>query len=556
MPINKSINELLRSTVSSNWEQPALTDFSGVSYSYRDIARKIEKLHILFELSGVKPGDRIALCGRNSSNWAVAFFATMSYGAVVVPLLNEFKPESIQHLLNHSEAKLLFVDDSIWENLDPAMLNSIIGALSMRDYSVAYSVSSQLDDARAHLNEYFGRKYPERFVASDFRVYDSKEDDLALINYTSGSTGFSKGVMLSHKAIWSNVQFCLDSIRMLKCGDGIVSMLPMAHMYGLMIEIVFPLIRGCHIYFLTRTPSPRVIAEAFAKVHPKLIVSVPLIIEKIIKTQVFPLLDKPLMRILLHVPFIDDRLLNKVKAKLNAVFGGQLQEMIIGGAALNHEVEVFLNRIGFPVTVGYGMTECAPLISYVNHEIARAGSCGKAVDRMQIRVDSPDPEKVPGVLYVKGDNVMLGYFKNPEATQAEIGEDGWLRTGDICVVDKDGYIFLRGRSKNMILGPSGQNIYPEEIEPILNNMPFVNESIVIQEPGHRLVALIHPDYDAISMSGHTEQDTMRIMQENIEALNKEVPSYCKVSSFRLMTEEFEKTPKRSIKRYLYQHNYE
>lgn len=554
MTPQNSVNKYLRDTVTRNWEHPALTDFNGVSYSYRDIARKITKLHILFEHSGVRPGDRVALCGRNSSNWAVAFFAVMSYGAVNVPILNDFKPDSIQNLVNHSEAKLLFVDEAIWENLDSQAMPKIEGVLSLKDYSLLFSRSEALNNVRGRLNEYFGKKFPERFTSADFRVYDSKPEEMTLINYTSGSTGFSKGVMLNNRSMWSNLQYCLDNIDYLKDGDGIVSMLPMAHMYGLMVEIVFPLVRGCHIHFLTRTPSPRVIMEAFAKVRPKMIVSVPLILEKIIKTKVFPLLDRPLMKILMHVPFVDERLMARIKVRLQETFGGQLQEMIIGGAKLNKDVEVFLNRIGFPFTVGYGMTECAPLISYSPCGIARVGSCGQVVDRMEARVNSSDPENIPGELHVKGDNVMMGYYKNDEVTRSVLSPDGWLNTGDMCVIDSDGFIYLRGRSKNMILGPSGQNIYPEEIEQVLNNMPYVNESVVVSE-GNKLIALIYPDYELAAQDSIDSGQLENIMKENIVSVNKEIPAYSQMSDFRLMSEEFEKTPKRSIKRYLYQHNY-
>ncbi len=547
-----SVNQYLAETISLNWEHPALTDFNGVSYSFRDIARKISKLHILYESCGIKPGDKIALCGRNSSNWAVAFLANMTYGAVNVPILSEFKPDSIHNLVNHSDSKLFFVDEGIWENLDPISMKKLEGVISLKDNSLLLSRSESLADARAHLNEYFGRKFPERFLPSDFKPYEDKFSDLALINYTSGSTGFPKGVMLTYENIWSNLVFCLENITFISDGDGIVSMLPMAHMYGLMIEIIFPIIRGCHIHFLTRTPSPRVITEAFSKVHPKLIVSVPLILEKIIKTQVFPLLEKPLMKLLMHVPFVDSRLLSRIKSQLQATFGGNLEEIIIGGAKLNKDVEIFLRKIGFQFTIGYGMTECCPLISYSSWRDARVGSCGKVVDRMEVMIDSPDPYTIPGVLYTRGSNVMKGYFKNPEATKSELSDDGWLNTGDISLIDSDGFLYLRGRNKNMLLGPSGQNIYPEEIEQILNNMPYVSESLVISE-SNRLIALVYPDYEQAANDQLSSSSLELAMKENIVALNKEVPSYSKVSSFRLMDEEFEKTPKRSIKRYLYQH---
>lgn len=549
--MNQSLNRLILQSIQNNWNCLALTDFNGSSFQYRDLARKIAKLHLLYEHVGIKPGDRIAICGKNSSQWAVAFMGTITYGAVAVPILHEFKSDNIHHLVNHSEAKLFFADQAIWENLDPEKLPNIHGALLIGDFSLLFSRDDALNQARAHLNELFGQRYPERFTPDDLKFFEDKPEMLALINYTSGSTGFSKGVMLPFRSLWSNARYCLDNIPYLKAGDGIVSMLPMAHMYGLMIEIVFPMIVGCHIYFLTRVPSPKVIMDAFATVKPKLIITVPLIIEKIIKTKVFPLLDKPLMKLLLHVPFVDDRLLHRIKEQLTITFGGNVCEIIIGGAALNKDVEAFLRRIGFPFTTGYGMTECGPLISYIPSDKSRPQSCGCTVDRMQIRVDSTDPYTVPGVLWVKGANVMQGYYKNPDATASAL-KDGWLNTGDICTIDHDGFIYLRGRDKNMILGPSGQNIYPEEIEQKLDNMPYVSESLVIDED-NALVALIYPDFENAEQQGIEENALESLMHDNIQNLNRELPAYSQVKRFRLYHEEFEKTPKRSIKRYLYQH---
>lgn len=549
--MDQSINKLILESIRKNWDGLALTDFNGSSFQYRDVGRKIAKIHLLYEHVGIRPGDRVAICGKNSSQWAIAFMATITYGAVAVPILHEFKSDNIHHLVNHSEAKLFYADQAIWENLDPDKLPNILGALLIGDFSLLFSRSEALDEARAHLNEIFGQRYPERFTPDSLHFHDDKPEQLALINYTSGSTGFSKGVMLPYRVLWSNARYCLDNIPYLHPGDGLVSMLPMAHMYGLMVEIIFPMIVGCHIYFLTRVPSPKVIMDAFATVKPKLIITVPLIIEKIIKTKVFPLLDKPLMKLLLHVPFVDDRLLHRIKEQLTLTFGGQVQEIIVGGAALNKEVEAFLRRIGFPFTSGYGMTECGPLISYANASKARPQSCGRTVDRMEIRVDSPDPYNTPGVLWVKGANVMQGYYKNPEATASSI-KDGWLNTGDICTIDPDGFIYLRGRDKNMILGPSGQNIYPEEIEQKLDNMPYVNESIIIDED-NALVALIYPDFENAEKQGIDERALDQLMSENIVNLNRELPAYSRVKRFRIYHEEFEKTPKRSIKRYLYQH---
>lgn len=545
------LNEYIVESIRNNWNLLALTDFRGTSYQFRDVARKSAKLHILFEECGIKKGDKIALCGRNSAQWAVAFFAVITYGAVVVPILSDFKPDNIHHLVNHSESKLLFVDTAIWENLDPSVMSALDGVMCIQDYSLFDSRSKALTTARDHLNELFGKRYPERFNPEDFTACKIDHDDMIMINYTSGSTGFSKGVMLSEGCLLSNVKFCIDGIPYLEAGDAIVSMLPLAHMYGLTIDLIHEFVRGCHINFLTRTPSPRVIMEAFAEVKPKIIVSVPLIIEKIIKTRVFPLLDKPLMKILMHVPFVDDRLLSKIKQQLTATFGGNLREIIIGGAGLNKDVETFLRRIGFPFTVGYGMTECGPLISYALWNKARPASCGQIVDRMEAKVMSPDPAHIPGVIKVKGDNVMIGYYKNPDATKAAIDKDGWLDTGDIGCIDADNFIYLRGRDKNMILGPSGQNIYPEEIEQALNNMPFVCESVVIDDSG-KLVALVFPDYENSSKQGLSENDIERLMEENRVQLNKELPAYSQIAKVKIMSEEFEKTPKRSIKRYLYQ----
>ena len=546
-----TLNGYLQSSVRKNWEELALTDFNGVSFQYRDIARKVAKLHLLYEQAGVKRGDKIALCGKNSSQWAVAFLSAITYGAVAVPILHEFKADNIHHLVTHSEAKLFYTDDAIWENLDPDSMNGLEGVIRLHDYSIIMSRNKRLTNAREHLNEIFGKRYPERFTPDDVVYYKEKKDELALINYTSGSMGFSKGVMLTYNNLWSNIQFTIDGLTFLNPGDGIVCMLPLAHMYGLIVELLHPLVKGCHVYFLTRMPSPRVILEAFATVRPKLIVTVPLIIEKIVKTKVFPLLDKPLMKLLMHIPVIDDRLLEKIKTQLMSAFGGNVQEIIIGGAALNKDVETFLRRINFPYTVGYGMTECAPLVAYAQWDKQRPGSCGQIVDRMEGRIDSPDPEHIPGELWVRGDYVMKGYYKNKDATDA-VMKDGWMNTGDLCTMDSDGFIYIRGRNKNMILGPSGQNIYPEEIEQKLNNMPYVAESLVVDSDG-QLAALIYPDLELATKQGIHTDALSKIMDDNIAALNKDLPAYSQIRKVKLYNEEFEKTPKRSIKRYLYQH---
>lgn len=545
-----NINQYIADAIRENWDNLALTDFDGSSFQYRDVARKIAKLHIFFDHIGLRSGDKIALCGRNSAQWAIAFLATVTYGAVAVPILHDFKADNIHHLVSHSEARLLFADAGTWENLDPEAMPELEGAILISDYSILLSRDKHLDSARHNLNKLFGEKYPERFLPEDVTYFDPQPDRLALINYTSGSTGFSKGVMLSYGNLWSNVQFCIDGLDFLKPGDGLVCMLPLAHMFGLMVELLHPFVKGCHISFLTRMPSPRVIMDAFARVKPKLIVTVPLILEKIIRAKVFPMLEKPLMKILLNLPVIDHKLLDKIKHKLTEVFGGNLQEIIIGGAGLNSDVEKFLHRIHFPYTVGYGMTECGPLVTYAPWDIQRESSCGKIVDRMQLRIDSPDPATKPGVLWVKGDNVMQGYYKNPEATDA-VFRDGWMNTGDICTVDSDGYLYIKGRDKNMILGPSGQNIYPEEIEMQLNAMPYVSESLIVEREG-KLVALIYPDIENAKRQQMGDKELADIMKQNISSLNSSLPSYSQIADCKIMNEEFEKTPKRSIKRYLYQ----
>ena len=547
-----SIIKYIETSIRENWEELALTDFNGVSFQYRTIARKIAKLHIVYETVGLQKGDKIAICGRNSAQWAIAFLASLTYGAVPVPILHDFKPDTIHHLVNHSDAKLLFTDKSIWENLNPDIMENLLGSIHISDYGLLFYRSDKLKYARLHLNELFGKKYPERFTPDDVIYAEAEPDSLALINYTSGSTGFSKGVMIPYRAITSNITYAIEHLTFLKRGDGMVCMLPLAHMYGLVIEMIHPLVKGCHIYFLTKLPSPKVIMDAFATVHPKLIVSVPLILEKIIKTKVFPLLEKPLMKLMMKVPGLDDKLLSKIKSKLQETFGGQLQEFIIGGAALNKDVETFLRKIKFPFTVGYGMTECAPLISYAPWAENQQGSCGQIVDRMEAKINSDAPASNAGELLVRGDNVMLGYYKNPEATSAAFTDDGWLRTGDLCTLDNNGFLYIRGRSKNMILGPSGQNIYPEEIEQQLNNMPYVSESLIVEE-NNRLVALIYPDIENGQKQGLSFIDLTKLMKDNITTLNKDLPSFSQIESVKVLQEEFEKTPKRSIKRYLYQH---
>lgn len=550
MELQETLTGYIEQAIRENWELPALSDYHGVTLTYKDVARKIAKLHLAFKHAGIQPGDKIALCGKNSAQWAVAMLASITYGSVTVPILHDFKSDTIHHLVTHSEAKLLFTDSSTWDNLEHDSMPHIKGVINIADYSLLYSRSKALTEAREHLNRLFGERYPERFSSHDVVYPRFNKDVLALINYTSGSMGFSKGVMLSYGNLWSNVQYSIDGLDFLLPGDGFVSMLPLAHMFGLTVEMFHPFVKGCHIYFLGRTPSPKILLGAFAEVKPKLIVAVPLVIEKIVKTRVFPLLEKPLMKLLMHMPFVDNKLLAKIKERLTAAFGGNLQELIIGGAGLNKDVETFLRKIKFPYTVGYGMTECGPLICYAQWDIQKPASCGRVVDRMELRVDSSDPENVPGVLWVRGDNVMKGYYKNEEATTACLGVDGWMNTGDIVQVDADGYVFIRGRDKNMILGSSGQNIYPEEIEQQLNNLPYVAESIIVSRDG-KLVALVYPDFDNTLKQGMTDRQIDDIMHEDIRLLNAALPSFSQISDLEVLREEFEKTPKRSIKRYLY-----
>lgn len=549
---DKSLNLLIENSIKENWSRMAFADFGGIDYRYQDVAKTIEKLHLMFEAAGVKPGDRVAICGKNSSNWVVVLLSCLTAGVVAVPILHEFKPDTIHHLIRHSESKLLFVDAAIWENLDENSLPDLVGAIYISEFGMPLSRSERLTDTRNNINEVFGKKYPYSFSRDDVKYHEDKPDELCIINYTSGSTGHSKGVMLPYRSLWSNIRYCLDNLTWVKPGDGIVNMLPLAHLYGMTIETLHPFCKGCNLHFLTRLPSPKVILKAFADIRPKLIITVPLILEKIIRNKVFPMLDKPIMRVLLRIPYVDDRLLAKVKDKLIESFGGNLVEIIVGGAPLNHEVEQFLYRINFPVTVGYGMTECGPLLTYAPSSVSKPGTVGRIMDRMECRIDSPDPAEIPGNIWVKGENVMLGYYKNRKASKEVMPDDsGWMNTGDMGIIDEDGFISILGRSKTMILGPSGQNIYPEEIEQKLNNLPYVAESLVIDNNGE-LEALIYPDMEACEQQKMDREEIENIMDQNMELLNKELPGYSKVKRMRIMNEEFEKTPKRSIKRFLYQ----
>ena len=544
---------ILAESIKRNWDLDALTDYQGVTLQYKDVARKIEKLHILFENAGVKPGDKIALCGRNSANWATAFLGILTYGAVAVPILHEFKATQVHDIVNHSEAKILFVGDMVWPGLKPEAMPALEGIINIPDYSVLLSRSERLTEARERLNEFFGRKYPKYFRKEHVNYpHNPDPDALALINYTSGTTSNSKGVLIPYRALWSNYMFAVEVLgTKVKRGDNVISMLPLAHMYGMAFEFIFEFIHGCHVFYLTRIPSPKVVLKAFADVKPVIVISVPLIIEKIIKKNVLPKLQTPSMKVLLRLPFISGKILDRVRQGLVDAFGGRFYEIIIGGAAFNSEVEDLLHKIGFNYTVGYGATECAPIIAYEDWHEFRKGSCGKAAPRMEVRIDSHDPSRVAGETLTRGANVMLGYFKNPEATAAALDADGWYHTGDLGTIDEEGNLYIRGRIKNMLLGASGQNIYPEEIEDKLNTLPYVNESIVIQKD-EKLYALIHPDYDEAAKDGLDDDGIRMAMEQNRKDLNTMVASYERLSGFVVYKEEFEKTPKRSIKRFLYE----
>ena len=547
-----SFNALIEKTIIDNWDLDALTDYQGSTLQYHDVARKIEKLHILFENSGVVKGDKIALCGRNSSQWAVAFLATLTYGAVAVPILHEFNAEQIHNIVNHSEARLLFVGDHVATIIDPAKMPGLEGIINNPDYSLMISRTDKLTYAREHLNELYGKKFPKYFRKEHVKYYvEQSPNELALINYTSGTTGFSKGVMLPYRALWSNYDFAEDVLgKRIRPGDRIISILPMAHMYGMAFEFIFEFLHGCHVYYLNRIPSPAIIAQAFADIKPVIIIAVPLVIEKIIRKKVFPKIQNNRMRLLLTMPVISKKVRMKICQEVLKAFGGELYEVIIGGAAFNQEVEQFLKRIEFPYTVGYGATECAPIICYSDWTTFAPGSCGRAVIHMEVRIDSPDPATIPGEILTRGLNVMLGYYKNEEATREALDKDGWYHTGDLGTMDEEGNVFINGRSKNMLLGPSGQNIYPEEIEDKLNSLPMVVESIVVQRDT-KLVALVHPDMDEAQHIGFSMDDLKNIMEQNKTALNELIPAYEKINEIEIHEEEFEKTPKKSIKRFLY-----
>ena len=547
-----SFNSYIEQSIINNWHLDALTDYKGATLQYHDVARKIEKLHILFENSGVIKGDKIAVCGRNSSQWAVAFLATVTYGAIVVPIQNEFKPEQIHNIVNHSESKMLFVGDVVATEINAEEMPSLEGIVYLPDFSLVLSRSEKLTFAREHLNEIFGHKYPKYFRKEHIKYHVDDPEELAMINYTSGTTGFSKGVMLPYRALWGNLDYLLDTVKP-KIGKNcnILSTLPMAHMYGLMTEFIFNIVLGNHIFFLTRQPSPTLISEALNETKPDIIFAVPLVIDKIVRKHVFPRVQTNWVRLLTSMPVLSKRIKEKIREFVLREFGEHPYEVVVGGAPLNKEIENFFVSIGFPIAMGYGTTETAPLITFAHQDDYVAGSCGVAVKHMEVKVLSDDPQNVPGELVCRGINVMKGYYKNPEATHAVIDKDGWFHTGDLATMSADGHFFIKGRSKNMLLGPNGQNIYPEEIEDRLNSMAMVSESIVVQR-NDKLVALIHPDYDEASSMGFTAEDLEHIMDQNRVELNSQMPSFAKISSIQIHENEFEKTAKKSIKRYLYQ----
>ena len=552
MERNPSFNFLIEQSIIKNWDQDALTDYKGATLQFHDVARKIEKLHIVFENSGLMPGDKVALCGRNSSHWAVAFLAVVTYGAVAVPIQHEFTPEQIYNIVNHSDSKLLFVGDVVATTIDADQMPSLEGVVYLPDFSLVVSRSEKLTYAREHLNEMFGHKYPKYFRKEHVSYYkEQSPDELVLINYTSGTTGFSKGVMLPYRALWGNLDYVLDVLGPhIKSGSNIVSILPMAHMYGMMVEFIFGFVNGNHLFYLTRLPSPSLIAEAFAQVKPSLIVAVPMIVEKIVRKMVMPVVQSNRVRLLLNMPVVNKKVKANIRDMVADVFGGNAYEVITGGAALNQEIEAFLRDIEFPITVGYGTTETAPLITFSDYKDFLPGSCGLPVKHMEVRIDSDDPQNTPGEVMARGMNTMLGYYKNEEATRAVLDADGWYHTGDLGTMSADGHVFIRGRIKNMLLGSNGQNVYPEEIEDKLNSMAYVNESLIVQK-GDKLIGLVHPDYDEAKAMDFSEDDLVSIMEQNRLKLNEQLPPFCKISELRLHKDEFVKTPKKSIKRYLY-----
>lgn len=546
----KSVNKLIEKSIKENWDRDALSNYQGATLRYKDLAERIRYLQIAFEQCGLKKGDKVALCSRNQANWGVCFLASMTYGAVPVPILHEFKPENIHYLVNHSEAKVFFVDEVIWEGLSESEMPGLEVIVQMNTLNFIYSRSANCVEVRENLANTFQKLYPSGFTPEDVCYVEDKPDELALINYTSGTSGFSKGVMIPYRALWCNMWFAANVAEpQMNCESEVVAMLPSAHMYGMMFEFLFEMTIGAHVHFLTRTPSPKVIMKAFSEIHPDVIIAVPLIIEKLYKSQIKPVVDRN--KAFMRIPILDQFVLKKIRNAMIDAFGGRFEEVILGGAAFNPEVEKFMRKIHFPFTVGYGMTECAPLITYSKWWRARKGSCGVAIDGCQIRIDSKNPHKEPGEVQVKGDNVFLGYYKNKEATRAAFTNDNWFKTGDIGVIDNDGYLYLRGRSKCMVLGPSGQNIYPEELEAVINNVTYVIESLVVEDKAG-LRALIYPDYHQAEMDGMSGEELEARLTDGLPEINKLLPAYAQIRKLEFLPEDFERTPKKSIKRYLYQ----
>ena len=542
--------DYIEQSIINNWDKDALTDYKGITLQYKDVARKIAKFHIVLESAGIQPGDKIAVCGRNSAHWAVTFLATITYGAVIVPILHEFKADNIHNIVNHSEAKLLFVGDQAWENLNEDAMPLLEGIALLTDFSALVSRNEKLTYAFEHRNAIYGQRYPKNFRPEHICYRKDRPEELAIINYTSGTTGYSKGVMLPYRSIWSNVTYCFEMLPV-KPGDNIVSMLPMGHVFGMVYDFLYGFSAGAHIYFLTRMPSPKIIAQSFAELKPRVISCVPLIVEKIIKKDILPKVDSKIGKLLLKVPIVNDKIKSLARQAAMEIFGGNFDEIIIGGAPFNAEVEAFLKKIGFPYTIAYGMTECGPIICPSRWETLKLASCGKATTRMEVKIDSPDPQTHAGEIICRGANMMLGYYKNPEATAQIIDVHGWLHTGDLGTIDEEGYVTVRGRSKNLLLTSSGQNIYPEEIESKLNNLPYVAESLIVLQH-EKLVALIYPDFDDAFAHGLQQADIQKVMEQNRIELNQQLPNYSQISKIKIHFEEFEKTAKKSIKRFMYQ----
>ena len=550
METTSSLIQLIEESIRKNWNLDAMTDYKGATLQYKDVARKIEKMHILFEHAGIKKGDKIALCGRNSANWTATFLGVITYGAVAVPILHEFKADNVHNIVNHSEARMLFVGDQVWKNFNEAAMPHLEGIIELKNFDLVVSRSQRLTYAREHLNEEFGKRYPCRFRAENVSYRREEPEELAVINYTSGTTRYSKGVMLPYRSIISNVVHIHKKVG-LKPGDNVVSMLPLGHIFGLVFDFIYGVTVGAHLWFLTRMPSPKIIAESFAEIRPRVIVCVPLIVEKIFKKNILPKVDNKLGKLLLKLPIVSDKIKEQIRTQAMEVFGGNFIEIVIGGAPFNPEVEAFLRKINFPYTIAYGMTEAAPLICHSRWDEILYTSCGKTVSNMETKVLSSDPERIPGELVCRGMNVMLGYYKNEEATAQAIDCNGWLHTGDMAIKDAEGNIFIKGRCKNMLLTASGQNIYPEEIEARLNNMPFVNESLVILA-GDKLIALVYPDNEEAFAQGMDKKALEAAIEVNRTELNKMLPAYSQITRIKLYPEEFEKTAKKSIKRFLYQ----